>query len=54
MTFCLRTILLFLALFTNVAAAADTNNTFGQETGSQFSSQARLNLFPLNRLTSST
>ena len=49
MTFCLRTILLFLALFTNVAAAADTNNPFGQETGNQFSLSSQIEFVPVEQ-----
>ena len=49
MTFCLRTILLFLALFTNVAAAADTNNPFGQETGNQFSLSGQIEFVPVEQ-----
>ena len=49
MTFCLRTILLSLALFTNVAAAADTNNTFGQETGNQFSLSSQIEFVPVEQ-----
>ena len=49
MTFCLRTILLSLALFTNVAAAADTNNPFGQETGNQFSLSSQIEFVPVEQ-----
>ena len=54
MTICLRTILLSLALFTNIAAAADTNNPFGQETGNQFSLSGQIEFVPVEQAYHST